>query len=132
MKSAVYWINVLASEWAKFANRLEIEFGVDIKWRSGDKPTTFPLPLGSVPVFEVFEECKTISMFTIPLHDAKSRDFTCIEEQDVLFHKLGMWVGVSVAAETNTNEYPHTCPYCGSPAYIGFLYGNIDCTKGCK
>jgi len=28
-----------------------------------------------------------------------------------------------------TNLYPHTCPRCGQPAYIGI--NNIECSAGC-
>ena len=27
-------------------------------------------------------------------------------------------------------DYPHTCPNCKSPAYIGF--NSIDCSNNCK
>ena len=33
--------------------------------------------------------------------------------------------------DNDTDKYPHICPYCKAPAYIG---GNnvVDCSRGCK
>ncbi len=36
-------------------------------------------------------------------------------------------VGEPVSAE---NRYPHKCPHCGGPAYIGL--GPVDCSAGCN
>lgn len=30
----------------------------------------------------------------------------------------------------DNSSYPHTCPRCGAPAYVGLL--NTDCSKGCS
>lgn len=33
---------------------------------------------------------------------------------------------------TNLKDYPHSCPFCGKPAYINF-YNQIDCSnKECQ
>ena len=28
------------------------------------------------------------------------------------------------------NDYPHQCPHCGGPAYVGIF--KVDCKQGCK
>ena len=33
-------------------------------------------------------------------------------------------------AQDKESKYPHVCPKCGSPAYIGLT--NLDCSGGCK
>lgn len=34
------------------------------------------------------------------------------------------------AATVSTKSYPHVCPRCGKPAYVGFA--KVDCSGGCS
>jgi hypothetical protein len=36
----------------------------------------------------------------------------------------------TVVIKNKEDRYPHKCPKCGSPAYVGFA--SLDCSKGCK
>lgn len=58
-----------------------------------------------------------------------------------VFHSSGMWVSTNnvylpfgyfelVDRAENDKIYPHKCPRCKGPAYVGFL--NVDCRNGCK
>ena len=51
---------------------------------------------------------------TLPLNSVKLNDITEIR----------------ACPSTSSKEYPHTCPKCGAPAYIGLT--SIDCSKGCN
>jgi hypothetical protein len=35
-----------------------------------------------------------------------------------------------IVPKCNLESYPHQCPHCGSPAYVGLM--EIDCSNNCK
>lgn len=39
------------------------------------------------------------------------------------------WQAV-VARSTDPSRYPHICPRCNGPAYVGVV--EMDCSRGCK
>lgn len=39
---------------------------------------------------------------------------------------------VRVGATVDLSHYPHKCPRCASPAYLGVVPAALDCSKGCR
>jgi len=39
------------------------------------------------------------------------------------------WLDAWGSPQLDLSRFPHTCPRCGDPAYIGFT--TIECSKGC-
>ena len=36
-----------------------------------------------------------------------------------------------IISQEQLDKFPHICPFCGNPAYIGFL-GTLECRDNCK
>ena len=56
-----------------------------------------------------------------------------------LTHAIQLWGrGTAVRvlrvapAPTRDPRFPHDCPRCGAPAYVGVVPAALDCTRGCS
>jgi len=54
-------------------------------------------------------------------------DFTKNNAASKFYIREGDWV---LLEQATTEEYPHKCPKCGSPAYISLL--TLDCSNNCS
>lgn len=64
-------------------------------------------------------------------------DAAAFEASEELAEKAKVWESLQrrvseciTAVMNDINRYPHTCPRCQGPAYIGAV--EVDCAGGCK
>jgi len=72
-------------------------------------------------------ECKGIVFYSSPCNDIFQ---VMLDSGYAVYATVEMLSTPSSTAPVSLANYPHKCPKCNGPAYIGF--NSIDCSKGCK
>ena len=94
------------------------------------------IPPGSAfldPVLNKYVSCLDGYCYILELKYAdpnKEGPLYCLRHEYVNFWKNLDKIQRYIKSEYVTSNYPHTCPYCNNPAYIGL--GKIDCSMECN
>ncbi len=71
------------------------------------------------------------------IENAKDGDFITIKWMSPPVKELMEWTNdpevkriSEEAGARMSSKYPHKCPHCGGPAYVGF--SSVDCQAGCR
>lgn len=110
---------------------------------------TDPLPGTPLPVIEfysggksvgLFDRGRVVSLHKIPAHSGlweltmESEEWPGLLAMWYVAERWGDCIDIVDASapplKTSNSSYPHACPRCGKPAYIGFA--KVDCSGGCR